>query len=114
MIMVAELLMLKLLQTVLFEAQQVDLQVIPIVIANLQVEHDHLKEVKNEIYGHVMMFHAIASGNTDHFKSFKEIVTESLDNVKIYLTEIAIRESEICQRKRNSLQEILKYKIEIR
>ena len=49
MIMVVELLMLKLLQTVLFEVQQVDLQVILTVIANLQVEHDHLKELREKI-----------------------------------------------------------------
>src|SRR3954469_20226424 len=58
-IMVVEPLMLKLPQTVLFEAQQVDLQV---NLTNLQVEHDHLKELreKNKIYGHVTMF---ANGN---------------------------------------------------
>src|ERR1043166_4519243 len=109
MIMVVEHLMLKLLQIVLFEVQQVDLQVTRIVIANLQVEHGHQLREKTGTYGRVMMFHA--SGNSDHhIKISRGIVIECLDNVKICLIEIVIQESEICQKKRNSLQENLKYK----
>jgi hypothetical protein len=86
-IMVVELLMLKLLRTVLSEVQQ-DLQVTLIVIANPQVEHDHLRELKEkiEIYDHVMTFRE----NGHHIKISKGIVIEYLDNVKICLIEIVI------------------------
>jgi len=73
-IMVVELLMLKPLQIVLFEALQVDLQA---TLTNLQVEHDHPKELREkiEIFVHVMIF---ANGN--RIKISKGIVIECLDS----------------------------------